>query len=177
MIDFTIDTIGDIVLAPARQYPSFTINIYTPDGGRKYNAFRINFDTDIPKYQETGSGFRIDFYTDLYMDNTVYFTTAPILDKAELAQEILIRLKTELGEFVYIPELGSRIVLERHEDICSSVSLNNIKQYVDEAIADVDFEDAYTVTVERIDDESRFRYETIRITIDTGKTEHYESTI
>ena len=177
MIDFTLDKIGDIILAPAYQYPSFTIDYYIPSGTRKYGAFRIDFDTDVKQYDVTKHDFRIDFYTDTKPDRTLWMTAPPIRDNAELAQEILIRLKTELGEFSYLPELGSRIVLERHEDIRSDVVLEQVKQYVEDAIADVDFEDEYTVTVTRIDDESRFRYETLRITIDTDKTTHYESAI
>lgn len=177
MIDFSLNQIGDIVSASAWQYPSFTIDIYTPAGNRKYDAFRIDFDTDIPRYNMANNGILIEFNTDLRTDHTNWITTESVKDKEELAQEVMIRLKTELGEFSFIPSLGSQIVLERHEDIRSSVVLEQIRQYVEEAIADIDFPDEYTVSVERIDDESRFRYETLRITIDTGKTIHYESTI
>ena len=177
MIDFTLNEIGDIVLASAYQYPSFTIDYIIPDGARKYNTFRIDFDTDIKRYDISKHDLRINFQTDLKTNRTLWITTPPVYNKEELAQEVLIRLKTELGEFKYIPELGSRIILERHEDIRSNVVLEQIKAYVEEAIADIEFEDEYTISVERIDDESRFRYETLRITIDTGKTGHYESAI
>ena len=177
MIDFTLDNIGDIVLAPAGQYPSFRIDLYTPAGNRKHDAFRIDFDTDIPRYNTNYDGLLIEFNTNLYVDKTTWITAGSVKDKEELAQEVLIRLKTELGEFEFIPSLGSQIVLERHSDIRSTVSLELIKEYVEEAIADVDFPDEYTVTVERIDDESRFKYETLRITIDTGQTGHYTSVI
>ncbi len=177
MIDFTLNEIGDIVLASAYQYPSFTIDYYIPAGVHKYDTFRIDFDTNIKQYDISEYDFRVNFHTDLKKDKTEWITTPAVRDKKELAQEVLIRLKTELGEFKYIPELGSRIILERHEDIRSNVVLELVKEYVEEAIADIDFGDEYTVTVERIDDKSRFRYETLRITIDTGKTEHYESAI
>ena len=177
MIDFTLNQIGDIVLAPAYQYPSFTIDFYTPAGGRKYETFRIDFDTDVPRYQDPGDGFLIEFGTNLRNDLTNWISTPPVKDKTELAQEVLIRLKTELGEFEFIPSLGSKIVLEQHEDIQSAIVLEQVKQYVEEAIADIDFEEEPAVTVERIDDESRFRYETLRITIDTGKTRYFTADI
>ena len=177
MIDFTLNNIGDIVLAPASQYPSFTIDYYTPAGGRKYDTFRIDFDTDILQYQDPGNGFLIEFETNLRRNSTNWIMVPPVKDKAELTQEVLIRLKTELGEFEFIPSLGSRIILERHEDIQSDIVLEQIKQYVEEAIADVDFEETPVITVERIDDESRFRYETLRILIDTGRTQHFTADI
>ena len=108
---------------------------------------------------------------------TNWISTPPIKNKAELVQEILIRLKTELGEFEFIPSLGSQIVLERHEDIQSTVVLEQIKQYVEEAISDLIFEEEPIITVERIDDESRFRYETLRISIDTDRTQHFTADI
>ena len=175
MIDFKLTEIGDIDLAIARQYPSFTINLYVPESGknktaRRYDAFRIDFDTDILHSNELGD------YTDFHQPE-YKIGTPPIYNNEELAQEVLIRLKTELGEFELLPSLGSQLVLERHEDIRSSVTLENVKQYVETAIEDINFPEDYTVTVERIDDISRYKYETLRITIDTGRTNVYNGTV
>lgn len=179
MIDFTLTEMGDIDLAPARQYPSFTITVHTSKLGNKNRRFpglRIDFDTDIKQYDVSKHDFKINFYTGLIQTKNK-ISAPPVYNDEELAQEVSIRLKTELGEFPFIQNLGSRLVLERHEDIRSDVVLETIKQYVEEAIADIDFPDNYTVSVERIDDPSRFRYETLRITIDTGQTQAYESMI
>lgn len=175
MIDFKLNNIGDIDIALANQYPSFSIDFYIPDGNTKYDSFRIDIDTDILKYNTDVSGCRIDFTTDLRQDNVFPVGTPPVFDNPELAQEVWIRLKTELEEFEFLPGMGSKIVLERHNDIRSTVTLENVKQYVIEAISDVIFPEEYEVTVERIDDDSRFRYETLRITIDTGKTKIYDA--
>ena len=180
MIDFKLTEMGDIDLGTTRQYPSFTINLYVPKTGnkdRRFEAFRIDFDTDIKQYDMSEHGLQIDFNTDLQREIRSKIGARPVYDNEELVQEIAIRLKTELGEFPFIQSLGSRLVLERHEDIRSDVVLEHVKQYVEEAITDVDFPDEYTVSVERIDDPSRFRYETLRITIDTGRTRTYETTI
>lgn len=181
MIDFKLTEIGDIDLAIARQYPSFTINLYVPELGknknaRRYDAFRIDFDTDIPQYDTRPYGFKIDFDIDLHQPE-YKIGAPPVYNNEELAQEVLIRLKTELGEFELLPSLGSQLVLERHEDIRSSVTLENVKQYVETAIEDINFPEDYTVTVERIDDISRYKYETLRITIDTGRTNIYNGTV
>ncbi len=181
MIDFKIDEHGDICLTNARQYPSFIIDFYIPRHGanknaQRYAALRIDFDTDVLQYQQT-NGLRIDFDTDLHSQTTYPISTIPVFSNEELAQQILIRLKTELGEFTALPSLGSQIILERHEDIRSSVTLERVKEYVLEAIADVDLPEPYTVTVERVDDISRFKYETLKITIDTGRVNLYNATI
>jgi hypothetical protein len=179
MIDFTLTEMGDIDLAPARQYPSFTINMHVSKLGnkdRRFPGLRIDFDTDIKQYDISKHDFKINFYTDRIQTKTK-ISAPPVCNNEELAQEISIRLKTELGEFPFIPNLGSQLVLERHEDIRSDTVLENTKRYTEEAIADIDFPDDYTVSVERIDDTSRFRYETLRITIDTGQTQAYESMI
>lgn len=177
MIDFKLTEDGDIDLASAYQYPSFTINFYVPSGDIKHNALRIDFDTDIPDYNTASYGLKIEFDTDLYSPRAGHINTVPVYGNEELAQQVAIRLKTELGEFPFITSLGSQLVLERHEDIRSSVTLEQVKEYVEAAIADVDFENDYTVTVERIDDPSRFRYETLKITIDTGGITAYGTTI
>lgn len=179
MIDFTLTEMGDIDLAPARQYPSFTINIHVSKLGnkdRRFPGLRIDFDTDIKQYDMSKHDFKINFYTDLIRAQDK-IDAPPVYNNEELAQEVSIRLKTELGEFPFIQNLGSRLVLERHEDIRSDVVLENTKQYVEEAITDIDFPDDYTVSVERVNDPSRFRYETLRIIIDTGRTQAYESMI
>ena len=132
-------------------------------------------DTDVLKYNVNTHGCQIDFTTDLTRNDIFPIGTPPVSNNRELAQEIWIRLKTELGEFEFLPDTGSKIVLERHQDIRSTVTIENVKQYVIEAINDVIFPEEYEVTVERIDDPSRFRYETLRITIDTGKTKIYDA--
>lgn len=180
MIDFKINEIGDIDLAFAEQYPSFVINFYVPQQGNtniRYPAFRIDIDTDVLRYDTKYNGLRIDFETKRTIGNEYKINARAIYNKEELAQEILIRLKTELGEFSYISFLGSELVLERHEDIRSSVVQEQVRQHVISAIADITFEEEPDVSVEWIDDTSRFRYETLRITIDTGRTNIYTGTV
>ena len=119
--------------------------------------------------------FKIDFKTNIKKtDSNV--STVSIRDKTELAQQIIIRLKTELGEFTYIPTLGSELVLERHNDINSELSIEQIKQYVKNAIADVELSN-YEINVERVDDESRYIYETLKIIIDSEELDGYTAII
>lgn len=174
MIDFKINASGDIALAPARQYPVLRIDFYR----KQYPCLRLDFDTDVLRYDLRPYGCRLDFHTNVRNIPYDKITAVPVTDKAETSQEILIRLKTELGEFEALPALGSKLVLERHHNILSETVQEQVRQYAEEAIGDVAFGEEPVVTVTRADDdESRFRHETLKITIDTGDTTCFEDTI
>lgn len=171
MIDFKLTKNGDIDIAAAYQFPIFNIKFFI----KEYPCLLMNFDTKVLKVMPRNNRFKIDFKTNIKKtDSNV--STVSIRDKAELAQQIIIRLKTELGEFTYIPTLGSELVLERHNDINSELSIEQIKQYVKNAIADVELSN-YEVNVERVDDESRYIYETLKIIIDSEELDGYTAII
>ena len=167
MIDFKLTNNGDIDIAQIYQFPVFTINFFM----KQYPCLRIDFDTDVLKNKPDQKKFKINFRTNIKQNNDK-ISTVSIKDKNELAQEIIIRLKTELGEFSYIPTLGSQIILERHTDIRSELTLEKIKQYATEAISDLGLS-TLEITIERIDDTSRYIYETLKIIIDTKETGKY----
>jgi len=188
MIDFKLTSNGDIDIADAYQYPCFTIYFTVPtvshkkdeEGNtvatRRFPALRLDFDTDIPRYRQRQGGCLLTFHTDLHPEH-VQQSTLPVREDRETAQAIAIRFKTELGEFSRLPGLGSELVQVRHEDIKSEATVQQARTHAQSALWDMDLPEKTTVSVERIDDPSRFRYETLQITVDTGGVNSYETTI
>ena len=188
MIDFKITENGDIDIAKAYQYPYFIIDFYiserdernindTTKSPIRYPALRINFDTDIKQYDSFEEGLLINFRTERKVVSLNPITITSVSNKAELAQEATIRLKTELGEFQFLKDFGSELSTMRHSDIKSEITAENIKQYAEEAIGDIEFDDEYEITTAWEEDESRYRNERLKIKIDTGKNTAYEATI
>ena len=173
MIDFKLTGNGDIAIDTATQYPTCHLDFFI----KPYPCLRLDFDTDIAQYDTGSYGIKFEFNTDLHNLSNDKKTAQSITDKAETAQEILIRLKTEQGEFTALPALGSKLVLERHENIHSDAIREMVRQHTEEAITDVTFDATPAITVTRADDESRFRHETLKITIDTENTTYFEDTI
>ena len=174
MIDFKLTDNGDIEIGTAEQYPTLRMDFFM----KPYACLRLDFDTDINKYDIRPYGIKFDFYTNPHGRATDKKTVRSVTGNAETAQEIKIRLKTEQGEFEPLSSFGSKLVLERHENIHSNAVQEAVRQYAEEAIGDVLFNETPTVTVARADDdESRFRHETLKITIDTGNITYFEDTI
>lgn len=188
MIDFKITENGDIDIAKAYQYPYFIIDFYisardernindTTKAPRRYPALRIDFDTDIKQYDSFEEGLLINFMTEKKVVPYNPISITSVYDKTELAQEVTIRLKTEIGEFQFLKDFGSELSLIRHSDIKSDITAEKAKQYAEEAISDVEFDNEYEVTTAWEEDISRYRNERLKIKIDTDKNTAYEATI
>ena len=188
MIDFKITKNGDIDIAKAYQYPYFIIDFYISarnernindetKAPRRYPALRIDFDTDIKQYNSSDEGLLINFLTEKKIVSYNPITITSVFDKKELAQEVTIRLKTEMGEFQFLKDFGSELSLIRHSDIKSDVTAERAKQYTEEAISDVDFDNEYEVTTKWEEDISRYKNERLKIKIDTDKNTSYEAII
>lgn len=67
-----------------------------------------------------------------------------IKDEAFLIQQIMIRIKTSLGELPYRQDVGSKIETIIHKDISDSKNIETIRQIVSDAIKDII--DDYKVT-------------------------------
>lgn len=174
MIDFKLTANGDIDLGTASQYPTCRLDFYM----KPYPCLRLDFDTDSKQYDIRPYGVEFNFHTNVRKLPSQKQAVTAITGQAETAQEILVRLKTEQGEYAVLPGLGSRLVLERHKDIRSSTVQETVREYAEEAIGDVVFEEEPVTIVTWVDDEeSRFRHETLKITIDTGNTTCFEGTI
>lgn len=189
MIDFKLTQNGDIDISNTYQYPCFLIQFLVPAGKeiktknmdravRRYNTFRIDFDTDIKQYNLYNSGVLIQFETEKEISPFHASSTKPTREKEELAQEIQVRLQTEKGEFEFLPLFGSELAHIRHEDIKADITHERAVQYAEDAIEDVEIEDPYEVRAEWIEDNgSRYRHERLKITIDTEQDTIYEADI
>ena len=188
MIDFKLTENGDIDIAEAYQYPYFIIEYYIPardqrninnirKEARRYPTFKIDFDTDIKQHQQIDNRFLIKIYTEKRILPFQSVFVESVRDNEELAQEVTIRLKTEQGEFQYLKELGSQLVTLRHSDIKSETTKELARQYTEEAISDVDFEEEYDINVNWEDDISRYKHERLKLTIDTDRDIIYEAAI
>ncbi len=188
MIDFKLTENGDIDIAQAYQYPYFIIQYYISardrrninnlrKEARRYPSFRVDFDTDIKQHQQFSSGMLIQFNIQKRIMPYKPIAAVPVIDNEELAQEVTICLKTEKGEFPFLQELGSELITLRHSDIKNETAREQIRQYAEEAIKDVVFDESYTVSTSWEDDDSRYKHERLKITIDTDQDTIYEATI
>lgn len=172
MIDFKITNIGDVCIEHATILPSFVIHFHC----QKHPAFRIDFDTDIQHYDISEHTLQMDFSTDLNRDK-IKICAPSVIEKEELAQQITIRFKTELGEFPFLKDFGSELSSIRHADIKSDTTHELAKEYAQAALNDVETENPFTINVSWVDDTSRYKYERLKISVDTERDTIYEADI
>ena len=159
MIDFSLADNGDLDIKTAVKFPAFKLDFKI----NPQQTLLVTFDTNLKQIKpEPKNLFKITFDIDLHREHKSISNTT-IKDKAELAQAVAIRLKTELGEMDFLKTLGSELVLMRHEDLKSDTVLENVKTYVSNAVSDI-LED-YTINVARVESEGNLRLGTLNIEI------------
>ena len=182
MIDFKVTKNGDIDLVQSYQYPRFFIQFMVSHPGlnsqeRRFPSLRLDFDTDVKQHKPVkNNSFIMQFRTALH-EPKGQITTGIVYNQEELAQEVMIRLKTELGEFENLQDFGSELALLRHTDINTEITKELAKQYAETALTDVITEEPLTISVAWEDDKSRYQFERLKITADTGNTTLYEADI
>lgn len=170
MIDFAINDIGDLSLQDQPEYDRFKMDFSTSD---KYPKMKIDFDARTP-LMEHKKALKIDFVTGERFRRAKRRRFSTVKDKAEQAQSIAIRLKTELGELQdFFSDFGSELNRIRHTDIkLTETKKNLIIDYVERAISDIFSTTEVNINVERVDgDSGNFRLETLKITISTNDGE------
>jgi len=179
MIDFKIDSIGDISLVNSIKFPIFKINFSISE----LPQFKINFRTMTKQRYESKDNNRLKINFQTYNKNPENITNqeiAVVKDAEEKAQSIAIRLKTELNELQnFFNDFGSELNKMRHTDLISTKNHERIREYVEKAVSDIINADDITVNVERLTLEpGNFKLETLKISIsDTNGKIIYTYTI
>nr|DAS34045.1 MAG TPA: hypothetical protein [Caudoviricetes sp.] len=165
MIDFLLDIDkDDIILGPSRRSNSLSIQFNI---GQKTNKLKIQFFVETvtrPKLKTNALNikFKVKPKEDDYLNKKLYSVDVCKDNEDYEVQQIMLRLKTELGEVQPYSDYGSRLVEYRHEDKFDKSNLHEIKEIV-EGIVDIDKYDVYVTP--NVDDHRIMAWHNIHIKI------------
>ena len=127
-MDFRISDNGELLFDESTNNQKLKISFHSHNN----NGMRIVFKT--PEYDNDSideSALKISFSTNIY--NTTY--TSEVSDNIEYEQQrLIIALRTEYGEIINHPQLGSRLKLIKHKMINSNSLLKEIEKETQKAI-------------------------------------------
>ena len=131
-MDFLITPSGDLSFSEVKnESKRLTVNFYQG----KDRSLRVNF--DIETYEEllpqkNTLTITFDVY-DIKENKRVLL----VKDDAYISQQILMRLKTSLGELPLRQEIGSMMETVMHKDLMDSAIHRKVEKIVSEAIRDL----------------------------------------
>lgn len=132
MIDFLLTSTGDITFSESdNESNRLTINFY------KSNAKTLKISFDIEGYgdlEPEKNTLKITFHVQNLKNNK---RADLIKGDAYLMQQILMRLKTSLGELSMRQEIGSMIEAVMHKDIRDKVVHSKLEKIIADAIKDL----------------------------------------
>lgn len=130
-MDFQLTPNGDISFCESNIKNESKIFFYKT----KTKVLRINFNINrLVKVQRNVNSLLISFnYEPIKNNKKINIVT----DEAYLMQQILIRIKTSLGELPSRGNIGSEIETIIHKDLNDSKTIEKLKQIVSESIKDI----------------------------------------
>jgi hypothetical protein len=170
MIDFLLDTNkDDIILGPSRRSNSLAIQFNI---GQKTNKLKIQFFVESvtrPKHKTNALSikFKVKPKEDDYLNKKLSSVDVCKDNEDYEVQQIMLRLKTELGEVQPYSDYGSRLVEYRHEDKFDKANLHAIKEIVD-SIVDTSLYDVFVTP--NVDDHQIMAWHNIHIKIINKRT-------
>lgn len=170
MIDFLLDTNkDDIILGPSLRSNSLAIQFNI---GQKTNKLKIQFFVESvtrPKHKVNALNikFNVKPKEDDYLNKKLSSVDICKDNEDYEIQQIMLRLKTELGEVQPYSDYGSRLVEYRHEDKFDKANLHEIKAIVD-SIVDTSLYD--TSVTPNVDDHQIMAWHNIHIKIINKRT-------
>lgn len=134
MLDFLMNDVGDIMLGRNEEFPQMKVSFHIS----KFPIFKIQFAAS-EMYQELPAGddvFKIRFkINNKHQDGNVTMKT--LNGEDGIRQQLLIRLRTELGDIAGYKDYGSRINEIRHYDHRSAAVQSKLKTMVENIVADL----------------------------------------
>ena len=133
-IDFRLDNQGDFLISTPPLHNRLRLDWYDSD----YPVLRINFEQgqEYPPRIPKPYRIRIDFTTDKSKEiPNRRFTVLSGVE--EIKQRIMIRLRTEKDEIPYMPNFGSYLATQKHEDLLSDRTKNMIENIVYNEVVDI----------------------------------------
>ena len=132
MTDFMITSSGDLVFTESsKENKKLEISFYVS----QTNTLKINFEVDT--YQDEiprNNSLQINFsYDDLAYNKKAMMVS----NDACKMQQIMMRLKTSLGELAERPEIGSMVETVMHQNIKDKAVQSKIIQVIGEALSDI----------------------------------------
>lgn len=147
MVDFEITNSGDLKLSATEKFPGFSINWYESE----FPVLCLSWEQQSrPFVPPDDDGFSLTFHTSNHPTEHTK-TVAPARHNEELAQRIAILLRTELGSSGLAPDLGTTLVLDKHNDIRNMQVLKSIQGKILNAIDGLVEEPAVVIKVEERD--------------------------
>ena len=130
MVDLEMTKSGDLKLSATEKLPSFQIDWYESE----FPVFCLDWEQqEKPSAKPENDGLEITFNAS-NKSTELTKTVRPVRHEAELTQRLIILLRTELGDSALAPDLGTTMVLNKHQDICSMPVLKEIQSKILAAI-------------------------------------------
>lgn len=132
MMDFLITPSGDLAFSEVtKETQRLEISFYNS----KTKAVRINFDIDTYSYDMPKKDTLVINFDIRKIKNNK--RAMMVSDDAYLMQQILMRLKTNLGELPERLEIGSKIETVMHKNLQEKSTQKQVEQIVSNAIKDL----------------------------------------
>ena len=129
MIDFLLSEAGDLVLTERSASEQLRIKFYIGE----QPGLRLSFFANLEQPTYTNANFCLSFMTALPEAETVH-AAAVVYDRDALAQNIRIRIDTELGELLVRPEVGSLVQAIRHKQMYDLINMTSLETAIKNAI-------------------------------------------
>lgn len=170
MIDFLLNSDkDDIMIEQSNRSRQLKIQFNVSESSKK---LKIQFFVEtVARPKQTVCPLKINFMigntNNPYAKEKIYMTPVCANNETYTIQQIMIRLKTELGEVLQRPLLGSRLVEYRHKDKFDKSNLLAIKDIVEGIVND----DNYIVKVRpNVDEKQIMSWHNIHIEIKHKET-------
>lgn len=132
MIDFALNNKGDLILEEQQVLPGFKLNFRVS----KYPVFAVKFFQNPQQDVVHGNNFNISFNVKAHNEE-IKHKALLVEDIKEAAQQVIIRLRTELTELPERLTVGSKLRTVKHERLNSPLNLGRIETITVEAISGI----------------------------------------
>lgn len=132
MIDFALTNKGDLILEEQTTLPGFKLNFRAS----RFPVFAVKFFQAPLQDVAREKGFKISFNTKAHSEQ-IKHRALLVEDVKEAAQQVIIRLRTELTELPERQTVGSQLKLVKHERLNSKLNMSRIETMTADAVSSI----------------------------------------